>query len=332
MKRFHKLIALGLLLFMGVACAACGGENGSGSDDGNGGGAVENPYGSLSIEDVKVYITVDKTYTFAEIDPVFTDPDKAEELTYTYDANDIKIEGNVVTPLKRKDQNYKVTAKSEHFETDFKVEVEYIRWTGEEATHAEYYDLSKYPVATRAMTCKAVNENTTLFLGDSFMDDYFIGDYMKTYAADKEVLNAGMSSTTSYHWERAYKEIIGSTAPKNIVFHIGTNNFYDLRDAEEDTQESLKRLMMYVHASYPTSNIYWFNITQRTNTTYAQSVTETNAVMATWCSRYDWITCVDTCSKISGALLKDDGVHPLTQSYKVFTDALADAGCEIVNK
>ncbi len=283
MKQFYKLSALGLLLVMGISCAACGGESGS----------SENSYGNLAIEDVKVYINADKNYTFAEINPIFTVPEKAEELTYTYDATALKIENNVVTPVKRADSTYEVTAKSEHFETAFKVEVEYLRWTGEDASLADF------------------------FLGDSFMDNTFIGDYMSTYATDKEVLNAGMSSTTSYHWERAYKEIIGATAPKNIVFHIGTNNFYDLRDAEEDTQESLKRLMMYVHTSYPASNIYWFNITQRTDTAYAQRVLATNTVMANWCAQYDWITCVDTCSKISGGLLKDDGVHPLTEAYKV---------------
>lgn len=323
MKNFYKISALGLLLFMGVTCAACGG---------NDGGAAENPYGNLAIEDVKVYINTDKNCTFAEIEPIFTVPEKAEELTFTYDATALKIENNVVTPLKRNDKIYKVTAKSEHFEASFKVEVEYIRWTGDDAPLADYFDVSEYPVVSRTETCKAVNGDTTLFLGDSFMDDYFIGEYMKTYAADKEVLNAGMSSTTSYHWERAYRQIIGATAPKNIVFHIGTNNFYDLHDSEEDTQESLKRLMMYLHTSYPTSNIYWFNITQRTDTSYAQSVAATNTVMANWCAKYDWVTCVDTCSKVNGGLLREDGVHPLTESYQVFTDALVSAGCVIVNK
>lgn len=331
MKRLYKLSALGLLLAMGFACTACGesvDKDNTGGDKTDG----EAVYGELTIEDVKVYINDDKNYTFAEIEPVFSLPEKAEELTYTYDAKALKIENNVVTPAKRIDKSYKVTAKSEHFEADFRVEVEYLRWTGEEATYADFFDVSKYPVASRAIACKAVNENTTLFIGDSFMDSAFIGDYMKTFAEGKEVLNAGMSSTTSYHWERAYKEIIGATAPKNIVLHIGTNNFYDLHDAEEDTQESLKRLMMYLHTSYPASEIFWFNITQRTNTAYAQSVNATNAVMAEWCAKYDWITCVDTCSKISAGALREDGVHPLTQSYQIFTDALAEAGCEIVNK
>ena len=212
----------------------------------------------------------------------------------------------------------------------FAVNVEQIQFTGTNAS--PYYDTSKYPVSERALKCEAVNDKTTLIIGDSFTDDYFIGEYMSTYSTDKEVLNAGISSTTSYHWEAAYKTIIGSTAPKNIVFHIGTNNFYDIQDDVEETVASLKRLMMFVHSDYPTSKIYWFNITQRTDTRYAEQVTETNSIMANWCAKYDFITCVDTCSKITTAMLKDDGVHPLTSSYKTFTDALTAAGCVIETK
>lgn len=322
MKKLCKLAALGLLVVTGTMFAACGEETEQTPD-----------YGSLSIGNVKVFINADKNYTFAQIDPVFSEPVNAETLTFTYDTTAINIENNIVTPKKRVDETYPVTAKSEHFETTFNVEIEYIRWTGEEATNADYYNVDKYPVSARSSVCAAATENTTLFLGDSFMDNDFIGDYMATFKEGKDVLNAGMSSSTTYHWERAYKDIIGSTAPKNIVFHIGTNNFYDLHEDVEETEESLTRLLMYLHTSYPTSNIYWFNITQRKNTTYAANVTETNAYMAVWCAKYDWVTCVDTCSKVrEGMLLEKDGTHPKTETYQVFTDALKDAGCEIVNK
>lgn len=296
-----------------------------GNDNKDDGSNRTEEYGELCIEDCKVYISADKNTTFAEINPVFTKPEKAEELVYIYDAADLKIENNIVKPLKREDKTVNVRAKSEHFNTVFKVEVEYIRFTG------SLYDVSRFPVATRAETCKSVTADTTLFIGDSFMDDYFIGDYMGAYAEGKEVMNAGISSTTSYHWEATYAQIIGAVAPKNIVLHVGTNNFYDEHDNVEDTAESLKRLMMFMHESYPASKIYWFNITQRTNTTYAEQVTETNTAMANWFAKYDWGTCVDTCSKVTPAMLRD-GVHPTTESYKVFTDALVAAGCEIVNK
>lgn len=291
----------------------------------NGDKPAKDDYGTLTIEDQKVYITADKACTFAKIEPVFSKPDKAETLAYTYDTADLKIENGIVTPLKRADKVVNVRAKSEHFNVIFGVEVEYLKFEG------SAYDLTGYPVGVRSETCKAVTADTTLFIGDSFMDDYFIGDYMKSYAADKEVLHAGMSSTTSYHWEAAYRRIIGGTAPKNIVLHIGTNNFYDMHDLVEETEESLQRMFMFLHSSYPASNIYWFNITQRTNTAYSSQVSETNADIANWCESYDWITCVDTCSKVTGGMLRD-GVHPTTENYKVFTDALVEAGCQIVSK
>lgn len=315
------IAAISLSMFVG-----CGDQ---GEKEGGENNPPENSYGELCIEDVKVYINGERNTTFAEITPVFTVPDKAEPLTYTYDTSVINIDGNVVTAIKRTDETVNVRAKSEHFNTVFKVEVEYIRFSGVEAS--SLYDTSSYPVAQRAETCKAVTSDTTLFIGDSFMDSAFIGEYMDAYSAGKDVLNAGMSSTTTYHWEAAYSQIIGSVAPKNIVLHIGTNNFYDVGDLTEDTEESLKRLFMFMHGSYPESNIYWFNITQRTDTRYAQQVTQTNTDIANWCAKYNWITCVDTCSKVSATMLKD-GVHPKTEYYSVFTDALVAAGCEIAVK
>jgi len=192
MKKFCKLAALALLVLTGTMFAACGEEDGS------------DAYGELSIGDVKVYINEDKNYTFAEIDPVFTKPEKAEPLVFTYDTTKLNIENNVVTPKGRTNETYPVTAKSEHFKANFNVEVEYLRWTGAEAKYGERYDVSAYPVDHRAQTCQAVGAKTTLFLGDSFMDDAFIGEYMTELREGREVLNAGMSSTTSYHWERAY--------------------------------------------------------------------------------------------------------------------------------
>jgi len=320
------------LLMAGITAVSVAAFVGCSNGTGTGGGNEENPgneYGELCIEDLTVYINSNKGTTFAEINPVFTKPEKKETLTYTYDTEYLKIEDGTVTPLLREDKTVNVRAKSEHFNTVFAVNVQYVRFTGTGAS--SLYDCSGYPVNERTVTCQAVTADTTLYIGDCFMDDYFIGDYMKGYASDKVVLNAGISSTTSYHWEASYSKIIGKTAPKNIVLHIGTNNFYDAHDAADNTEESLKRLFMFMHDSYPTSNIYWFNITQRTNTLYAEQVAETNAYMATWCAKYDWITCVDTCSKVSSAMLRD-GIHPTTENYKTFTDTLVAAGCEIVSK
>ena len=300
MKLNWKTLLMAVLMSVSVAAfAGCGDKKDP--DDGGTNNQTED-YGTLTIADVKVCITDDRACTFAEIVPVFSKPDKAETLTYTYDTSEIRIENGIVTPLKRIDKKVNVRAKSEHFNVVFGVEVERLRFGD------SMYDVTRFP------------------------DDYFIGDYMSTYSSDKVVLNAGMSSTTSYHWEAAYRQIIGATAPKNIVLHVGTNNFYDMHDLADETEESLTRLFMLIHSSYPASNIYWFNITQRTNTAYSSQVTETNSAIADWCKGYDWITCVDTCSKVTGPMLKEDGVHPKTETYKVFTDALVAAGCQIVPK
>ncbi len=294
-----------------------------------------NEYGELCIEDMKVTIDQNKHCTFAEIDPVFTKPEKAEELTYTYDTAYLKIENGIVMPIRREDTKVNVRAKSQHFNVVFAVEIEYIRYSGPDATMTELYDTTRFGggILAGKEKCANLTPETTLFIGDSFMDDHYIGEYMKTFGADKKVLNAGISSTTSYHWEAKFAEIIGNTAPKNIVLHIGTNNFYDAHDAVNYTEASLVRLLMYLHTTYPTSNIYWFNITQRSNTSYFVQVEETNTYMANWCAQYDWITCVDTCSVVTTGMLRpDDGVHPTTETYKVFTDALIAAGCVIESK
>ena len=242
--KFKTLLIMGLMTILTVAFAGC-------ADKPNGGDDADN-YGTLTIEEPTVYITESKAYTFSEIKPVFSNPDKAELLTYTYDTDDIKIENGIVKPVKRQDKRVNVRAKSEHFNVVFGVEVKYLHFEGQIYNVSEY----KQAIDSRITQCKAVTADTTLFIGDSFMDEYFIGGYMQTYARDKEIICAGIGGTTSYQWEAVYKKIIGATAPKNIVLNLGVNNFYNGRYMAEDTIDSLKRLFMFLHSSYPSSNIY----------------------------------------------------------------------------
>lgn len=321
--KFKTLFITVLTAILTVAFAGC-------ADKPNGGDDTDH-YGTLTIEDPTVYITESKAYTFSEVEPVFSNPDKAELLTYTYDTADIKIENGIVIPLKRGDKRVNVRAKSEHFNVVFGVEVKYLRFEGQMYNVSEY----KQAIDSRITQCKAVTADTTLFIGDSFMDEYFIGDYMQTYARDKEIICAGIGGTTSYQWEAVYKKIIGATAPKNIVLNLGVNNFYNGRYMAEDTTDSLKRLFMLLHSSYPSSNIFWFNIIQSTNSDFIMSssrVTETNGYLTGWCEKHAWINYIDVCSKISESDLREDKLHPKTESYDIFTGALLEAGCEIVNK
>ena len=74
-------------------------------------------YGTLSISDIKV----EKGKT-ADINPVFSISDKAEEITYTFDGNNISIEKGKVTGLVGETETV-VTAKTLHHEITFKVVV-----------------------------------------------------------------------------------------------------------------------------------------------------------------------------------------------------------------
>lgn len=109
--KWKALIAAGVMVCSVAAFAGCASNDAGGTGD----GGKEEDYGTLTIADSKVYITEGRDYTFAEIQPVFSKPDKAETLSYTYDDTDIKIENGIVTPLKRADKEVNVRAKSEHF-------------------------------------------------------------------------------------------------------------------------------------------------------------------------------------------------------------------------
>ena len=75
--RWKALIAAALMAVAVATFVGCG--KGKTPEGGS-----KDDYGTLTIEDVKVCITSDRAYTFAELNPVFSKPDKAEQLTYTY--------------------------------------------------------------------------------------------------------------------------------------------------------------------------------------------------------------------------------------------------------
>jgi hypothetical protein len=74
-------------------------------------------YGTLSISDIKV-----EKGKSADINPVFSISDKAEEITYTFEGNNISIENGKVTGLVGETETV-VTAKTLHHEITFKVVV-----------------------------------------------------------------------------------------------------------------------------------------------------------------------------------------------------------------
>ena len=176
-------------------------------------------------------------------------------------------------------------------------------------------------------------ENTTLFIGDSFFDfRYFWTDFYEDDFAGKDAICAGVSGSTTYDWEQFTESFLEHTNPKNIVIDMGTNNFYDDKDSMEEGVESLQRMFTLIHNTLPETQIYYFAITQRVNTACRTQVSQANKAMNAWCAGRDWITFLDTESKITTSMLRADGVHPKLETYSVYVDVLMAAGIEIKTK
>lgn len=172
---------------------------------------------------------------------------------------------------------------------------------------------------------------TTLFIGDSFFDTReFWTNFDRTYAG-YDAICAGIGGTTTYVWEQLAQQYLSKIKPKNIVMHLGTNNVYGYSNNEAELTEHLQRLFTVIHAAAPEAKIYYFAISQRgySNDEGRKSiVSNVNTAMMKWCEERDFITFLDTESKITPGMLKDE-IHPKLEHYSVFTDALQAAGIEI---
>jgi lysophospholipase L1-like esterase len=292
-------------------------------------------YGDLQIDDLTVFINSNGLSTFATIDPVFTNEDAKEELTYTVlgsNASIINLSNNIVKATKKVNDLVTIKASSKHFETTFNVDVVYHDYNDNSSPLYSKFDTSRFntTISSNMYKCRInLTSDDTLFIGDSFTDDYFILNFLNDWGVNLHVLSAGIGSTTSYHWEAKFDKIIGDKSPKNIVYHIGTNNFYDLKDNVEGTVSSIKRLLMYTKEKHPTSNIYFFEITQRANRAYYNQVNEANALLKEFCDQYSFFTYVDTDLPVH---VLYDGIHPNYCGYMKMMEALIASNCEIVEK
>lgn len=341
MNNFKKFVAACLALVMVlsvVAFVACNADNPDPSptpDDGN-----KNPpappvdYGKCTIANVTLYVTSNGNSTFAKLSPTFSDPTKAETLAYRYDDSKIAIADGIVTTKTRRNSTVAVTAHSEHFDASFNVNIKYIDFTADDrynytsGSGAQYVQYDK--MADRCKT--RLTAGSTVVLGDSFTDDYFIGDFLADYksrnGASLDIFNIGMSGTTSFQWEAMCTGVIGSkTAPKNLVINLGTNDLYCNHSAN-DTVGSLQRLVMYLHTAYPTANVYLFSVNDRVGERYPDDILTVNSAMNNWATQWSWLTTVNSRSVLTADKLLEDGIHPNADGYEAMFAALVAAGCK----
>ena len=281
-------------------------------------------YGTLTVEDVIAWVG----YPASELDFTFSKADYAEPLTFEYDATALTINADKKTVTALKAGEFEVLAKSEHFADRFKVKAETVNKSDSR------YNVSadnNNRIAGKLSTYKNMGNDgkTTLFIGDSFFDErWFWTNFDKTYAG-KDAIISGVSGSTSYDWEHFTETFLKFVSPKQVAMHMGTNNVYDDKDTAAQAVSALQRMFYVMHNAMPETHIYWFNISQRSyDTDKIAIVSLVNSQMTKWAKGRTWLTVIDTSSKLTNDMLKDN-VHPKLEYYSVFVDALKDAGAVI---
>ena len=290
-----------------------GDETGGESDD------QSQDYGTVSIDGITAWVG----FPASDFIPVFSEPDNADkEISYEYDRSLIELDAEKCTVRALKEGTATVKTTFGSSTGEFTVNCVAVDTSGTE------FDTSKYAtkIAARASawSTKAKDGVTTAFIGDSFFDE---NDFWTTFSisyAGKSAMCLGISSATTFDWEMIAEDIFGNVAPKNIVMHIGTNNIYDDGKSAAETVSALQRLFTMLHGYYPETGLYYFGISLRTYDDAKIGYTrEVNEQIQNWCDARGRITYIDTPSRLTADKLRDDGCHPLLESYSIFTDALA---------
>ena len=181
-----------------------------------------------------------------------------------------------------------------------------------------------------------VDENTTIFIGDSFFERrYFWTDFYTDDYKDANAFCAGIGSTTTANWTHLIKEVFavyGDKAPKNIVMHLGTNDLWSATTTADNVVDGLKDVFEILHTKYPQTKIYYFGITHRGDNTAADRINAVNSTISTWSQSQDYLTYINTPSKITANMLMTDNLHPKLETYSVFVEELEKAGCVILDK
>ncbi|MBR7098304.1 MAG: SGNH/GDSL hydrolase family protein [Clostridia bacterium] len=286
-------------------------------------------HGKFSIDDIYAWVGCPAS----DFVPMFEKPQFEEVLTYSYDESALRIDADKCTVKALKAGKYKVTATSESFSTSFTVKANTIDKSSPK------YDMGTYDYLSYANSLKKTWEKegtpgeTTLFIGDSYMDVRSHAEHLcNSLCAEDDVLCFGIGRTSSYNWEILVSSLLAHTAPKAIVINVGTNNVYNEGDTDKTGVEALQRLFTMIHAKFPNTPIYWYDITQRSyNEAYQKTVAAINEEMREWCAQRDWITCVMVSDQISNDMLSDN-VHVKAEHYNIFYDSVIEAGLELSKK
>ena len=292
--------------------------------------AEEEPEAELfTIGDVAAWVG----YPPTDFVPVFAEGTQEGEISYEYDEAYIELDAEACTVTALQAGGTRVKASMDGYETQFTVMCyPQVDMSGTE------YDTSEYDAYESELSARWAREaesgKTTAFIGDSFFDTRWFWTNFGTFYADKDALCMGISSTTTFDWEKFMTDrgFFGDIAPKNIAMHIGTNNIYDDNMGVSETVRDVQRMFTLMHSLYPQTNIYYFGISVRASDQAKIARTrQVNEQMQAWCSERAWIVYIDTPSRLTTDMLRD-GVHPKAEYYSVFVDALAETDIVMESK
>ena len=278
-------------------------------------------YGKVTIKNLTVY----KNYEGSAPDITFSKENRAEEFTYTFEGNDIKYENGKFVALSV-NKEVTVTAKSEHFETTFKVSTKQFDFEDRVTAYENAWNVNKF-------------KGQTVYLGDSFFDAQFWGNFY-TLFAKKDVLQQGISATTVTDWMLFAQRLIYPQEPKEIVMHLGTNDMFDDKLSNEDNLANIKLLFAQIYERLPEVKIYYFSVEPRTSALFGKTNAQQKAYLDVfnngvkeYAQSEDRLVYLDSAQYFydnSGNVISSqmkDGCHPINSLYEsVYKKMPLDAG------
>ena len=177
-----------------------------------------------------------------------------------------------------------------------------------------------------------------MFLGDSYLNPKFWGTY-KEDTNDLFAVNFGFSGSYASDWNKeSWYSTAAALSPKNIVVHIGLNDFnvglknYELSERTTKTTNRIKELITNLNKASKDSNIFWItmepNESHKADYSYYKIV---NEAMKEYAKTLDYLTIIETENvmlnngNISPSLYLEDKLHMSSFGYARWVNTVKKA-------
>ena len=285
-------------------------------------------YGDLIIKDVPfLYYDMGPM----KLDITFTKEEYKETITYKYQTSLFKIEDDSIIPLKNGSTTAFVTATTSHHSTRFKVNMPSVN--SDRYNRAIEYENE---IKTK------VDDKTTIFLGDSVFDvKHFWKNFYTEVTGNRYI--CGISSSTIEEWGLYASHILRGTNPKMLVWHIGTNDFWDSSRPVEVVKNEFKCLIEFVHSIIPNTKIVVCSVENRSSK-MSQTIgmddtikilKEYDAFVQDYVKNHTFMGYINSIAHFCNedwtlkTELTKDGIHPNNSEYAFYVNEAKKLGAEI---